>query len=396
MFRHLLKLTWKRKTRNLMLSLEIMLAFAIVFAISAFAIRNYQLYQMPLGFNSQDVWSVTLRPADDQSNVSLATFEAFKRGLKHLPEVTQVAAASYEPYSMSTIGGSWKNLAGTKVYTEMLDADDDFGPLMGLRVIEGRWFSALDDGASALPVVINRSMARAMFPDTPALGKQFEDTDSDGTTVYQVVGIIDEYRAAGELSSPGNFMFVRFPHAALKRNLRTLMLKLKPGTERSFEVRLSRQLKLIENNWTYQVMPQSALRHGAISTRLVPLIVLGVIAGFMLLMVAFGLFGALWQNTTQRIPEIGLRRAVGASAGSIYRQIVAEQMLLSSVAIAVALVLLVQLPLTGALGASLDWTVFGAAAGLSMFVIYLISLLCSVYPGWRASRLSPTEALHYE
>jgi putative ABC transport system permease protein len=37
-----------------------------------------------------------------------------------------------------------------------------------------------------------------------------------------------------------------------------------------------------------------------------------------------------------------------------------------------------------------------AAAGLSMFVIYLISLLCSLYPGWRASRLSPTEALHYE
>jgi putative ABC transport system permease protein len=31
-----------------------------------------------------------------------------------------------------------------------------------------------------------------------------------------------------------------------------------------------------------------------------------------------------------------------------------------------------------------------------MAVIYLLSLLCSLYPGWRASRLSPTEALHYE
>jgi putative ABC transport system permease protein len=37
-----------------------------------------------------------------------------------------------------------------------------------------------------------------------------------------------------------------------------------------------------------------------------------------------------------------------------------------------------------------------AAAALSMGVIYLLSLLCSLYPGWRASRLSPTEALHYE
>jgi putative ABC transport system permease protein len=113
-------------------------------------------------------------------------------------------------------------------------------------------------------------------------------------------------------------------------------------------------------------------------------------------MVAFGLFGVLWQNTTRRIPEIGLRRAIGANAGNIYRQIIAEQFLLSSGAMLVALLLLVQLPITGALGDSLNWTVFAAAAALSAGVIYLLSLLCSVYPGWRASRLSPTEALHYE
>jgi putative ABC transport system permease protein len=116
----------------------------------------------------------------------------------------------------------------------------------------------------------------------------------------------------------------------------------------------------------------------------------------MVAMVAFGLFGVLWQNTTRRIPEIGLRRAIGASAADIYRQIVAEQLLLSSTAMVVALVLLVQLPLTGALGEGLNWAVFIGAAGLSMGAIYLLSLLCSLYPGWRASRLSPTEALHYE
>ena len=116
----------------------------------------------------------------------------------------------------------------------------------------------------------------------------------------------------------------------------------------------------------------------------------------MLTMVAFGLFGVLWQNTTRRIPEIGLRRAIGARAGDIYRQIIAEQLLLSSAAIALALVLLVQLPLTGALGSFLGWRLFIAAAGVSTAVIYLISLLCSLYPGWRASRLTPAQALHHE
>ena len=45
MFRHLLKLTWKRKSRNLMLSLEILLAFAVVFAIAAASIIALRLYQ---------------------------------------------------------------------------------------------------------------------------------------------------------------------------------------------------------------------------------------------------------------------------------------------------------------------------------------------------------------
>jgi putative ABC transport system permease protein len=39
---------------------------------------------------------------------------------------------------------------------------------------------------------------------------------------------------------------------------------------------------------------------------------------------------------------------------------------------------------------------FAGAAGVSMGVIYLLSLLCSLYPGWHASRLDPTSALHYE
>jgi putative ABC transport system permease protein len=396
MFRHLLKLTWKRKTRNLMLSLEILLAFAIVFAIAAFAVRNYQLYRMPLGFKPADVWSVELKPADiEKGHIDAATYDTLLRGVRELPEVVQASFASFEPYAMST----WTttiNGPGGKFESHMLDAGDDLAQVLGLELVEGRWFSPLDDGAADIPVVINRAMAQVLFPGKPALGKQFTDSERDQKLTYRVVGVVSEYRDKGELMEPVKFAFQRFAPGAGKRDARTMILKVRPGTDRSFETRLNRRLKLVHNDWSFHIAPLSALRKTMLSAQFTPLIVLSVIAAFMLLMVAFGLFGALWQNTTQRIPEIGLRRALGARAGDIYRQIVAEQLLLSSVAIAVALVLLAQLPLTGALGQSLDWSVFGAAAGLSMVVIYLISLLCSLYPGWRASRLSPTEALHYE
>jgi putative ABC transport system permease protein len=396
MFRHLLKLTWKRKTRNLMLSLEILLAFAIVFAIAAFGVRSYQLYRMPLGFDGTDVWSVSMRTEDDSKRrIDAATYDTLRRAVRELPEVVQVSFASFGPYTMSMFT-STMNGPGGKLETHILNAGDDLGQVLGLDLVEGRWFSALDDGAAARPVVVNRAMAQALFPGQPALGRQFTDDERDQKWTYKVVGVVGEYRDRGELMEPVKYTFQRFIPGSGDRDARTMILKVKPGTERSFETRLNRRLKLVRNDWTFQISPLSAQRKSMLNAQFTPLIVLGVIGAFMLLMVAFGLFGALWQNTTQRIPEIGLRRALGAQAGDIYRQIVAEQLLLSSTAIVVALALLVQLPLTGALGQSLNWTVFAAAAGLSMFVIYLLSLLCSLYPGWRASRLSPTEALHYE
>jgi putative ABC transport system permease protein len=210
------------------------------------------------------------------------------------------------------------------------------------------------------------------------------------------VGIVEAFRNKGPFMTPTNFVIARFaPHTSQSR-VRTILLKVAPGTPRAFETKLNQRLKAVRNDWSYEIAPLTAMRATLLKEQLVPMAVVAVIAAFMLLMVAFGLFGVLWQNTTRRIPEIGLRRALGASAGSIYRQIVFEQLLLCSLAIAAALLLLVQLPLTGALGDTLNWPVFAGAALLSMAVIYLLSLACSLYPGWRASRLDPAAALHYE
>lgn len=400
MFTHLLKLIWKRKGRNMMLSLEILIAFVIVFAIAAFALRSWQLYQMPIGFVYEDVWSVQMTPVpESKSKFDAAAYDTFKRGLEALPGVKQVAFASSSPYMFYTnsadvaIPGT-----GLSVNTDTIDMDDAALPLLGVELVQGRLFGPTDDGSPAKPVIINRRLARALFGTESAVGKQYDASSSYSKqpTMNKVVGVIDEYRNKGELEAPGNVTILRYRPAAVEAGIQSILIKVAPGTPRAFEYNLGRQLKLINNAWTYDIAPLAARRTNSLSGSLFPLMALSVIAAFLLLMVAFGLFGVLWQNTTRRIPEIGLRRAIGANAGHIYRQIIAEQFLLSTGAMLVALLLLVQLPITGALGEVLNWRVFFGATVLSMLVIYLLSLLCSVYPGWRASRLSPTEALHYE
>jgi putative ABC transport system permease protein len=397
MFRHMLKLAWKRKSRNIMLTLEILLAFVIVFAIAAFATRSLQLYRLPIGFQYQDVWTGQLRMPDD-TRIEAAVYDSFKRSLEAMPEVEAVAFSNAAPFTNATWGSGMSADNNKLIMTDLFGVSDGFFAVTGMKVEQGRVFSAEDDGSGTTPVLLNRRLAGELFPGANPIGKTFKNGigDNPDMRTMKVVGLVEEFRNKGEFMVPVNMMIERFVPDPKLHGARAILLRLKAGTPRSFEQALTRQLKLVRNDWSYEIAPLSELRHAQLRGQLVPLVLMSVVACFLLVMVAFGLFGVLWQNTTRRIPEIGLRRALGASAVQIYGQIIAEQMLLSTAAMLLALVLLVQLPITGALGDNMNWPVFFGAAALSMGVIYLISLLCSLYPGWRASRLNPAEALHYE
>ncbi len=401
MLRHLLKLIWKRKSRNLMLSLEILLAFVVVFAISAFALRSWQLYQPPTGFGYQNLWSVGLNARTEGGiEADPQIYDKLRQSLKALPEVEEVSFTSFPVYQSSNWTSEFTLREGKRKFvSNLFEMSDEFPAVAGMTLAEGRWFSRADDGAAEQPVVINRRLAQKLFDGKPGLGQVFsedEDHPKKALKQFRVVGIVEEFRSQGEFMSPTNFMLVRHKMSAEGGSLDAIQLKVRAGTPRTFEAALNRQLKLVRNDWSYTISPTADMRTSMLKAQTIPLTILAVIAAFLLVMVAFGLFGVLWQNTTQRIPEIGLRRAIGADSGHIYSQIIVEQMLLSSGAIFIALLLLVQLPLTGVLGDSLNWAVFLMATALSASVIYLLSLLCSLYPGWRAARLSPTQALHYE
>ena len=398
MFMHLLKPIWKRKSRNLMLSLEIFLAFLMVFAVVAIAGRFFQLAQLPTGFHYESVWSVAMYSPDDKPT-DAALYDKFKRSLEALPEVEKVAFVSFPPYQRSAWNTDFSSPdSGGSAGSNMMEVSDDFFAATDMKIEQGRWFSSVDEGAAERPVVINRQFAEALFPGENPVGKTISQDDpfEKNPHLMRITGVFDTFRSWGEFAAPTNFVFARMSTLSQGRGARNILLKLKPGTGRIFEAKLNQQLKLVRNDWGYQISPLSVMRKDMMRASTMPLVVLAVVAAFLLIMVGFGLFGVLWQNTTRRIPEIGLRRAAGATAGNIYRQIITEQLLITSLAVSLGLILLVQLPITGVFGDSLNWPLFGVAALLTALIMALVSVLCALYPAWRASRLSPTEALHYE
>jgi putative ABC transport system permease protein len=98
---------------------------------------------------------------------------------------------------------------------------------------------------------------------------------------------------------------------------------------------------------------------------------------------------------TRRTSELGLRRAMGASAASVRRQVLGELWALTALAVVAGSVIFLQLPLFGAnFGAG--WPVFLSGVTFASIVLFGFVTICGMYPAWLATRIQPAVALQYE
>jgi putative ABC transport system permease protein len=172
-------------------------------------------------------------------------------------------------------------------------------------------------------------------------------------------------------------------------------VKVRTGTTAAFEETLTRRMQDVAPAWSFKVQSLAELRDANHRQRLTPLLAIGLVAAFLVLMVALGLTGVLWQNVTQRTREIGLRRAKGATARNIYGQIVGEILMMTTLSLALAVVLVLQLPFLGLLSYVAP-RVLAASLFASIASLYALATLCGLHPARLATRVQPAEALHYE
>jgi putative ABC transport system permease protein len=163
-----------------------------------------------------------------------------------------------------------------------------------------------------------------------------------------------------------------------------------------FEERLVKNLQSVAPDWGFTMKPVEDVRSEYLrSNYLTPLAIMGMVAGFLLLMVALGLSGVLWQNVTQRIRELGLRRAKGADRARIKLQIFMELALMTGIAIGLGAIILAQLPMFGWLG-PVPPGIYAASLVLAAALLFVLTSFCGWYPSLLATRIPPAEALRYE
>lgn len=396
MTKHLLKLVWNRKRANALIVTEIFISYLVLFAVLTAGITVATRWNKPLGFQWQNVWDVSMEydvDAGEKADPVLhaAMFRMMDEA-KSFPEIAAVALSNTPAYSFSTSEGN-RRINDRDVTLKYDDVTDDFADAMQMKVIRGRWFNAEDDASPYWPIVLAADAAEAIYGDADPVGQKIEE---DEKTIMQVVGVVETYRKDGEVAGPDQMMFRRIaPNAKYGRLGSHLIVRINPGTAPDFEQKLASRLEQILPHVSFRVRHLERMRMNMLRTRLAPVVVGGIIGAFLIAMVALGLTGVLWQSVTRRTREIGLRRAMGASGPNVHRQILSEVALLSTIAVIVGSIIILQLPILGAFRVVTP-SAFTLGFTGALATIYALTILCGLYPSWLASRLQPADALRYE
>jgi putative ABC transport system permease protein len=401
MTRHLLKLVWNRKRSNALMILEVCVSFLVVFAVVTAGLFLLDNYRLPLGYEWKDVWDVRIglgrneMSAGGDAAAQQALYERVMHEVRALAPVEAVGGSWVVPFDQGGMSSSY-DFNGRSLDMDADVATVGFEKAMGLQFVAGRWFEEGDWGQAWEPVVINRNLARQAFGAADPVGRTFGDPRPEARP-FRVVGVISDFRKGGELMPSGNFLFRLAPkdHATEWGLLRNLMVRVRPGTPAGFEEDLVKRLQAVAPDWSFEVRPLPQVRATAFRFFLTPLLVAGTLAFFLLLMVGLGLIGVLWQNLLQRTREIGLRRAAGASRAAVHRQVLMEQLVLTSLGVLLGTLVVIQVPILDLIGV-LSHGVFATGLLITLAAMYLLSLTCALYPGALAARVQPAEALRYE
>ncbi|MEL7221509.1 MAG: FtsX-like permease family protein, partial [Bacteroidota bacterium] len=237
------------------------------------------------------------------------------------------------------------------------------------------------------PIIINNQLRTKYYGDAPILDSLII---LDGER--KVVGVVDYFKYRGQFAEDQPLSFLPLPIG--DERMRTMLIRLRPGTPPEFEEKINNTIAGITKNRDFVIETLESNRKDSARTTWVPLIAGLSICGFLIINVALGLFGVLYYNISKRRPEIGLRRAIGSSQGEIRKQFTVEVFLVTFFGMLLAAILAVQFPLLEVVDIPAEN--FYRSILLTTGLISVVVLLCALWPSHQAAQIHPAIALHEE
>jgi len=394
MFKHLLKLIWNQKKRNFLFLSEILVSFIVLFAVFSFVLYYYQNYKQSRGFEFEKVWIVNYNNTQETKSSDSLTlyYENLRAMLKSLPQIAEVSYSSNNiPFSESFQSTNIKYNGKKYDRVNMYQIDTAYKKVWQMKVIEGHWYTKDDINGKFIPTVIDSTLKVTLFGKGNAVGKVLND--GDNSQGRKIIGVVADMKVEGDYRIAGKSLYSKSDTSAYRWQ-GTISLRVNDNADAAFESKLYKLLSNTMKKSNIAISHSSEMRQTKNEKAIIPLIIFIIIAGFLIINVALGLFGVLWYSINKRKGEIGLRRAIGATGAGVSYQLIAESLIMASLALIAGCFFAVQMPLLNVFDIASG--IYLVAIALSVAFIYLLVFLCSLYPGRQAAAILPAIALHEE
>lgn len=395
MFTHLFKLIWNKKRQNLLLIIEIFVSFFVLFIILSFLSYAYDNYKSPLNFNPDNVKLISIRTDGGPSlySDSMAQYHAaLDQDLHAISEINGVSYADFiTPFSMGSHAGGVMYGKRSEM-TEFINADENYAKLMEMPLVRGRWFDKTDIDTVKPPVVINEDLAYKFFHNEDPVGKILTVT-FDKEYSWKIIGVAKNTKSKSDYLKPEAIVYTNMGENG-KKVSQNILVRINPNAPGDIDNKITKAINNVIKLASVEIVPLNENRKNKNLVLLVPAIIFIVICGFLIFNVCLGLFGVLWYNINKRKSEIGLRKAIGASSGSVMFHFVGEAFVLATLSIILGLFFAIQFPILRVLDIAPAVYIKGIIS--SILFIYFIVLLCAIYPSRQAAAVYPAQVLHEE
>jgi len=393
---------WKRFGANLVAA-ELAIAMVLLASAGLLGKSLYRMFHVGLNFHPANLATLEI----DVQGAGYENIDALRmlsrRLLERVSAIPGVVAAAHtselpitcnrDAADFRVMGRAWY---GEQDKVLRRETSADYFQVLQARLIAGRFYTDADDGSKPRVAVINRALAKRFFPGEDPVGRTIGDAELSPQSRARVIGVVDDVRE-GDLVEPlapaVYYPFEQDTDGTLFLAVRT---RQDPGAMMPPLVRAIHQVDAslgVRNEFVMDDRiddsPSAFLNRS--SAWLV-----GGFAVSALLLGAIGLYGVIAYSVSRRTREIGVRMALGAQRGAVYRLVLGQAGFVAAVGIVVGLGCAAPAAalLRGLLFGVQVWDVW-MLGGVAV-LLGICALAASYVPARRAASVNPVEALRAE
>jgi predicted permease len=398
-----------RRFRSGLVVAEVALSIVLLVGAALMTRSLLKLQAIDVGMNTESLLSMRLalpaqpyggRTGPAARDVFMADLLA---GLRSDPDITMASAGALPPSSHMVVMGEVEvgdrpGARSDETLLRVFDVWPGFFATTGIRIIDGRDFREADvDGAA----IVSQGLADLYWPGRSAVGTRFRVGDSPWRTV---VGVVSEVRGRDEEATSTNGPQLYYPRDQVDGVMRAVRPTSEIAETRTVVVRASALDAVVARlpDLVHAVDPLVVVAgtrrveqefSDAIARPRIVFFMMATFAGFGLLLAVAGLYGVLSHLVAQRVREIGIRLALGATPRDIGRTILGSGLVLAGAGIAIGLAAAVAL---SRLMRTLLYEVEPSDPVTLLLVsaiLLCVAMLASWWPARRAMRVDPVALL---